>query len=336
MSRPVRGGGWFSRTLFKMIRLSPPAKGGVIGIILFFLSGPASHGQTDTSEALYRLEKLGVLYCDFGQDHPAEETRTGDRLDFRVGPNGHFYFINYDAGRLYRFGPGGKFLRSVPVGSSLSHFRTGFGIGPEGDILILDGGQGFLHRFDAALDLLGKSPLQNGGELERVYDFAAVSWGKFLIIGESRPNFWKLEPAGKYFSLKPAGEGSAARYLSLSEMSGSRLLATDGLGRLKILDRYGNLLKAWPAEKGAEVAVIGEKVFVFYRTRKEMALLDSTGVFLLNWKMTELDPELEKNVQFQVAQDKIYFLLAAPWRIAVFRLVSSESDTVTAGGGMRE
>jgi len=319
-----------------MIRLSPLTKGGMIATVLFFLSSPSSRGQTDTAKPSYRFEKLGILYCDFGHDHPTKETRIGDWLDFRVGPNGNFYFINYDAGRLYRFDPEGKFLRSVPVGSSLSRFRKGFGIGSEGDVLVLDGGQNVLLRYDAALDLVAKSPLENAGELERVYDFVAVSWGEFLIIDESRPNFWKLEPVGKNFLLKSVKEGSAARYLSLSEMSGSRLLAVDVSERLKVLDRYGNLLKVLSTEKGVEAAAMGDKILIFNYVRKAMSLLDSTGAFLSNWKITELDPGLEKNVQFQVARDKIYFLLAVPWRIVVFRLVSSESDTVTAGGGMRE
>ncbi|MGH8004216.1 MAG: hypothetical protein ACRECJ_05785, partial [Limisphaerales bacterium] len=219
-----------------MNRLSPLAKGGAVGVIMVLLSGITSIGQTDSSTVSYRLEKIGVVQCDFGTALPAAKMDGMDELDFRVGRSGDFHFIFYEPGKICRLDSGGKLIRSVSTGAPLSRRNCGFALSPGGDLFVLDGRGKNLYSYDASLDLIGKYPLAGGEDLDPVFGLAATSWGDLLAAGGLKSNIWKLEPEGKSFSAKPVYLPESYRYSFLSEMEGRKLVATDPLGALMVMD----------------------------------------------------------------------------------------------------
>jgi len=308
-----------------MNRFSPLVKGGAVGVFLVFLSGITSFSQTDSSTSAYRLEKIGILQCDFGTSHPSTKLGSPEGLEFRVGRNGDLYFVLYEDGKICRCDSGGKLVRSVSTGAPLSRRTSGFALSPEGDLFVLDGRQKNLYRYDASLDLIGEYPLTGNDELEPIHGFAATSWGDLLAAGGVKSNIWKLQPEGQSFSAKPIYLPETYRYSFLSEIAERRVLATDPLGVLMVLDRFGNLLKTLSFRKGLRAAAVGRDYLVTFWPYTEIMVLDSVGAVLGNWKTTELDPTVKHIIDFQVVRNKAYFLLPSLDKVWVFRLVRPDS-----------
>ncbi len=320
MSRPLRAANSFYPAVFNMKRLLPLVKGGMIGVVLVLLSGDASIGQTDSSRTSYRLEKIGIVQCNFGTDRPLAKTGGMDEFEFRAGHNGDFYFIFYEQGKICRLDSDGKLIRSVATGAPLSRRSLGFALSPEGDLFVLDGRGKYLHRYDASLDLIGRYPLTGGDELDPVFGLAATSWGDLLAAGGLKSNVWKLEPVGQSFSAKPVYLPESFRYSSPSEMEGGKVMATDPLGALMIMDRYGNLLKTFSFKKGFRAVPFGENFLATFWPYSEIMVLDTVGVVLAGWRAAELDSTFKKVVDFQVVQNKAYFLLPSVNKVLAFRL----------------
>ena len=300
-----------------------------MGVVLIFLSGNTSFSQTDSSTSAYRLEKIGILQCDFGTSHPSTKIGSPEGLEFRVGRNGDLYFVLYENGKICRCDSGGKLIRSVSTGAPLSHRTSGFALSPEGDLFVLDVRQKNLYRYDTSLDLIGKYPLTGSNELEPIWGFVATSWGDLLAAGGLKSNIWKLEPEGQSFSAKPIYLPESYRYSFLSEMGGRGILATDPLGALMVLDRFGNLLKAFSFKKGLRAAAVGENYLATFWPYTEIMILDTVGVVLSNWKTAELDSTFRHIVDFQVVQNKAYFLLPSLDKVLVCRLIRPDSSLST-------
>lgn len=336
MNRPVRAAESFYPAVFSMRPFSPLVKGGVVGGFLVFLSSVTSFSQTDSSTPSYRLEKIGIVQCDFGGSPSASKITRSEEIEFRVGRNGDFYFVFYEHGKICRFDSGGKLIRSVSTGPPLSRRSSGFTVSPEGDLFVLDGRQKNLYRYDAALDLIGKYPFTGSDELEPIWGFVATSWGDLLAAGGLKSNIWKLEPEGQSFSAKPVYLPESHRYSFLSEMGERRILATDPLGALMVLDRFGNLLKMFSFKKGLRAAAVGENYLVTFWPYTEIMVLDTVGVVLANWKTAELDSAFATGIDFQVVQNKAYFLLPSLDKILVFRLVRPDSALLFEGTALKK
>ncbi len=323
-SRPVPAASSFYPAVFDMNRLSPLAKGGVVGVILVLFSGITSFCQTDSLNALYRLEKIGGIQCDFGGAFPTKTTHGADDLEFRVGRNGDFYFIFYNKAKICRFDSTGKFIRSVSTATSLVRQGSGFALGPDGDLFLLDGRGKNLYRYDGSLDLIGNYSLGSKEELEPIFGLVATSWGDLLVAGGLKSNIRKLEPEGRGFSAKPLYLPESHRYSFPFEMEGGKLVATDPLGALMVIDRYGNLLKTFSFRKGLRAAPVGEDYLVTFWPYTEVMILDTVGVVLASWKTAELDSAFKSIIEFQVLQKKAYFLLPSLAKILAFRIVHSD------------
>lgn len=329
MSRPFRAGASFYPAVFKMNRFSPLAKGGAVGVVLISLSSVTSFSQTDSSTPSYRLEKINLVQCDFEDGPSASKITRPEEIEFRVGRSGDFYFVLYERGKICRCDSGGKLVRSVSTGAPLSRRSCGFALSPEGDLFVLDGRGKNLYRYDASLDLIGKYPLAGALELEPVWGFVATSWGDLLAAGGLKSSIWKLEPEGQSFSAKPVYLPESHRYSFLSEMGERRILATDPLGELMVLDRFGNLLKTFSFKKGLRAAAVGENYLVAFWPYSEVMILDTVGIVLANWKTVELDSTFRHIVDFQVVQNKAYFLLPSLDKVLVCRLVRPDSGLST-------
>ncbi|MCI0405817.1 MAG: hypothetical protein L0209_07060 [candidate division Zixibacteria bacterium] len=314
-----------------MNRLLPLAKGGVVGVVLVLLSGGTAFCQTDSSTPSYRLEKIGIVQCDFGSAFSPARIGNSDEMEFRVSRSGDFYFIFYEQGKIGRFDGGGKLVRSVATGVPLSRRSSGFALSPEGDLFVLAGRGKNLQRYDASLDLIGKYPLAGGEGLDPVFGFAATSWGEMLAAGGLKANVWKLEPEGQSFSAKPVYLPESFRYSSLSEMEGGKLIATDPLGALMVMDRYGNLLRTFSFRKGLRAVSVGENFLVTFWPYTKLMVLDTVGVVLANWKAVELDSAFATVTEFQVERDRAYFLLSSLNKVAIFKLERRDTSPLFEG-----
>ncbi len=307
-----------------MHRFSPLIRGGAIGAVLVFLSGAISFGQIDFPACSYRLEKIGIIQCDFGTGRPNSKTGGTDEFEFRVGRNGDLYFGFYEQGKICRLDSGGKLIRAVFTGVPLTRRSSGFALSPEGDLFVLDGPRKNLYRYDASLDLIGKYSVAGGEELEPICGFVATSWGDLLVAGGLKLNIWKLQPLGQGFLAKPIYLPETYHYSFLSEITESRILATDPLGHLIVLDRFGNLLKTVSFRKGLGAAAFGRDFLVTFCPPTGLMVLDTVGVVLASWKIAELDSVFEKVVGFQVVQEKAYFLLPSLEKVLVLRIVCAD------------
>ena len=232
-----------------MNRLSPLTKGGLVGVLLAFLFNGTSIPQ-NYSNTTYRLEKNRVVPCDFRVAFPSEKALDTDEVEFRVGRSGDFYFVFYKVGKICRLDSNGKLIRSVSTVNPLNRRSSGLALSPEGDVFVLDGRGKRLYRYDASLDLIGNYLLGSKDELEPVFGLAATSWGDLFVSGGLKSTIWKLEPEGQGFSAKPLYLQESYRYFHPTEEEGGRLVATDPLGALLVLDRYGNLLRSFNFRKG--------------------------------------------------------------------------------------
>lgn len=308
-----------------MKRLSPLAKRGVVGVFLVFFSGTASFCQIDSSYALYRLEKKGSIWFDFNAIFPGTKTMSVEDLEFRIGQNGNFYFLFHEKGKICRFDSAGKLIRSVSTPGPLTHHHVAFTLNPEGDVLLLDGRGRLLYRYDVSLDLVGKYPLANKEELEPVFGLTATSWGDLFLAAGLQSQIWKLEPEGQGFTAKPVFLPGSFRYSFPFEAEGGKLAATDPLGALIVMDRYGNLLRSFNFRKGLRAAPFGENFLATFWPYTEVMVLDTVGVVLANWKAAELDSAFKQVIDFQVLNKNAYFLLPSLENILVFRITHSAS-----------
>ncbi|HLG94096.1 MAG TPA: hypothetical protein VI546_04605 [candidate division Zixibacteria bacterium] len=262
--------------------------------------------------------------------------KSADELEFRVGRSGDFYFIFYEPGKICRLDSGGRLIRSVSTGVSLPRRSSGFALSPEGDVFVLDSRGKHVQRYDASLDLIGKYPLTGGGDLDPVFGFTVTSWGDLLAAGGLKSSVWKLEPEGRGLSAKPVYLPESFRYSALSEMEGGKLVATDPLGALMVMDRYSNLLRTFAFRKGLWAVAVGENFLATFWPYTELMVLDTVGVVLANWKATELDSAFEAIVDFQVVQKKAYFLLPSLNKIFVFRLERLDSILSSEGAALKK
>lgn len=308
-----------------MKSLSPLAKGGVVGFIFVFFSGTASFCQTGSSNAPYRLEKTGSIRFDFDAVFPRAKTMSVEDLEFRAGQNGDFYFIFHEKGKICRFDSTGRLIRSVSTAGPLTHGHVGFALSPEGDVFLLDGRGKSLYRYDASLDLVGKYPLANKEELEPVFGLTATSWGDLFLAAGLQSQIWKLEPEGQGFAAKPVFLPGSFRYSFPFEAEGGKLAATDPLGALTVMDRYGNLLRSFNFGKGLRAAPFGENFLATFWPYTEVMVLDTVGVVLANWKVAELDSAFKQVIGFQVLNENAYFLLPSLENILVFRITHFDS-----------
>ncbi len=257
-------------------------------------------------------------------------------MEFRVGRNGNFYFIFYNKAKICRFDSTGKFIRSVSTATSLVRQASGFALGPEGDIFFLDGRGKNLYRYDASLDLIGNYYLGSKEELEPIFGLVATSWGDLLVAGGLKSNIRKLEPEGRGFSAKPLYLPESHRYSFPFEMEGGKLVATDPLGALMVIDRYGNLLRTFSFRKGLRAAAVEENYLATFWPYTEVMILDTAGVVLAGWKTTGLDSSFKNVVDFQVMQNKVYFLLPSLDKVAVFRLKRVDSTPSSEGAVLKK
>lgn len=325
MSRPFRAGGWFCHEVFDMSRCSPPSKRGAVGPVFFLLYFLVFGGEARAGDVFYRLEKAGDVRCDFGATISIEELNRPGQVDFRLGNNGCFYFIAYELGKLWQFDGGGKLVRSVFLGGTLSHSAAAFSLSPEGDLLILDGRRRALFRYDASLDLLGKFPLFGREVPEEIFGLVATSWGDLLATGGLKMEIWKLEAQGQGYAFQALKPAETYRYFSLQEMPGQRILSADPLGALLVLDRFGNLLHLFSYKKGVRAVPLGRDYLTTFWPDTELAVLDSTGTVLGNWRISELDSTLKKVGGFQVVRDRLYLLDSTRGRIVGFRFLRADS-----------
>jgi hypothetical protein len=308
-----------------MNRLAPLIKRGVVGVFFVFFSGTASFCQIDSSYALYRLEKTGNIRFNFNAVFPGAKAISAEDLEFRVGRNGDFYFIFHERGKICRFDSVGKLIRSVSTPGPLTHRHAGFALSPEGDVFLLDGRGKSLYRYDASLDLVGKYLLANKDELEPVFGLTATSWGDLFLAAGLQSKIWKLQPEGQSFTTKPVFLPESFRYSFPFETEGGKLAATDPLGALMVMDRYGNLLRSFAFRKGLRAAPFGENFLATFWPYTEVMVLDTVGVVLANWKAAELDSAFKQLVDFQVLNENAYFLLPSLENMWVFRITHSDS-----------
>ena len=318
-----------------MNRLSPLTKGGLVGVLLAFLFNGTSIPQNH-SNTTYRLEKNRVVPCNFEAAFPSVKALGTDEAEFRVSRNGDFYFIFYEKAKLCRLDSSGKLIRSVSTVTLLNRRSSGLALSPEGDVFILDGRGKRLYRYDASLDLIGNYLLGSKDELEPVFGLAATSWGDLFVSGGLKSTLWKLEPEGQGFSAKPLYLQESYRYFHPAEEEGGRLVATDPLGALLVLDRYGNLLRSFNFRKGLRAYPTDGNYLVTFWPYTELMVLDTVGVVLANWKTAELDSVLKNVVDFQVVQNRVYFLLPALNEILVFRLDRLDSTPLPEGAALKK
>jgi|GEM_PF-5900935 len=313
-----------------MNRLSPLTKGGLVGVLLAFLFNGTSTPQNH-SNTTYRLEKNRVVPCDFRAAFPSVKALGTDEVEFRVSRSGDFYFIFYEKAKLCRLDSTGKLIRSVSTVTPLNRRSSGLALSPEGDVFILDGRGKHLYRYDASLDLIGNYLLGSKDELEPVFGLAATSWGDLFVSGGLKSTIWKLEPEGQGFSAKPLYLQESYRYFHPAEEEGGRLVATDPLGALLVLDRYGNLLRSFNFRKGLRAYPTFGNYLVTFWPYTELMVLDTVGVVRANWKTAELDSAFKQVHDFQVLKDKAYFFLPAFEKIFVFRIESFDPSAFRQG-----
>ncbi|HXF48558.1 MAG TPA: hypothetical protein VNL73_03905 [Verrucomicrobiae bacterium] len=257
---------------------------------------------------------------------------SAEDLEFRVGQNGNFYFLFHEKGKICRFDSAGKLIRSVLTAGPLTHRHVAFTLTPEGDVLLLDGRGRSLYRYDVSLDLVGKYSLAGKDELEPFFGLTATSWGDLFVAAGLQSKIWKLEPEGQSFTTKPVFLPESFRYSFPFEVEGGKLAATDPLGALMMMDRYGNLLRSFSFRKGLRAAPLGENFLATFWPYTEVMVLNTVGVVLSNWKAAELDSVFKNVMDFQVVQSKVYFLLPSSNTILVFQLKQPKSKSSTEEG----